>query len=618
MTSTYDEGSRTGREDELEEARISSSPSESAPPGMSIDWDVPITMADGIVLRADVFRPSEPGEYPVVLSHGPYGKGRSFQEGYASAWQQMVDAHPEIAEGTSNRYQVWELVDPEKWVPDGYVCVRIDSRGAGRSPGVLDILSAREAADLRDCVEWAGTAQWSNGKVGILGISYFAMMQWKAASLRPRHLAAICVWEGAADFYRDLYRHGGIASDFALDDHWFPLQILAVQHGVGTRGPSNPVTGELVAGPETLDEQTLAANRVEPRDQVLVHELDDEYYTSRRGDFDAIDVPLLSAGNWGGAGLHLRGNIEGFLAAGTSQKWLEIHGDSHFSPFYTDEGIALQKRFLGHFLKGQDTGWDQQPPIELKIRHPGERFIARPEDEWPLAGTEWRPYYLNPNGRTLDREPVSGPSIEYRTTGEGLTFLTPAFEQETEVTGPLAAKLFLSSATTDADVFLALRLFDPVGVETTFIGANDPQVPLTLGWLRASHRKLDHARTRPYRPFHSHDEPQPIKPGQIVELDVEIWPTCIVIPEGFRLGLTVLGRDYRNAPHYAPRSNNTLTGTTPFTHTTDRPSAVFDTTNTLHFAEDQPSWLLAPVIPRRGSTPGMDWFAHLRPDATGR
>ncbi|GAA4544946.1 CocE/NonD family hydrolase [Pseudonocardia xishanensis] len=583
------------------------------PAGMTIDWDVPITMDDGVVLRADVFRPSEPGAYPVVLSHGPYGKGLAFQEGYASAWQQMIDAYPEVAEGTSNRYQVWELVDPEKWVPDGYVCVRIDSRGAGRSEGVLDILSAREAADLCDCVEWAGTRDWSNGRVGILGISYFAMAQWQAASLRPPHLAAICVWEGAADFYRDAYRHGGIGSDFGLGP-WFPNQIAAVQHGVGKRGPVSPVTGEYVAGPETLDDDTLAANRVELAEQVLAHRLDDEYYRSRRADFAAIDVPVLSSGNWGGAGLHLRGNIEGFLAAGSSRKWLEMHGGTHFSPFYTDEGVALQKRFLGHFLKGEETGWEQQPPIELKVRHPGERFVSRAETQWPLTGTEWRRYHLDPNGRTLSPEPAGGPSIEYRTTGPGVTFLTAAFSEETEVTGPLAARLHLSSATTDADVFLAVRLFDPAGVETTFIGTNDPQVPLTLGWLRASHRKLDPERSLPYRPYHRHDESQPLVPDEIVELDVEIWPTCIVIPRGYRLGLTVLGRDYGNAPHYVPHSGTALTGVSPFSHThpADRPSAVFDTTNTLHFALDRPSYLLVPVIPRREGTPRLDWFAHLR------
>ena len=116
--------------------------------GMRIDWDAPIAMDDGVVLRADVFRPVADGKYPAILSYGPYAKGLAFQEGYKSAWTRMTTAYPETAAGSSNKYQNWELVDPEKWVPDGYAIVRVDSRGAGRSPGYLDVWSPREAKDL--------------------------------------------------------------------------------------------------------------------------------------------------------------------------------------------------------------------------------------------------------------------------------------------------------------------------------------------------------------------------------------------------------------------------------------------------------------------------------------
>src|SRR5690606_22763605 len=136
---------------------------------------VPIEVDDGIVLRADVYAPTEPGRYPVLLSYGPYGKGLAFQDGYRTQWEYMISEHPEVAEGTSNRYQNWEVVDPEKWVPHGYVCVRVDSRGAGRSPGFLDVWSRREAEDLYACIEWAAQQEWSNGKVGLAGISYYAM-----------------------------------------------------------------------------------------------------------------------------------------------------------------------------------------------------------------------------------------------------------------------------------------------------------------------------------------------------------------------------------------------------------------------------------------------------------
>ena len=171
--------------------------------GMRIDWDVPIEMDDGLVLRADVFRPVTEDKNPVIMSYGPYAKWLAFQDGYPTAWEIMIKEHPDVAAGSSNKYQSWEVVDPEKWVPDGYVCVRVDSRGAGRSPGYLDPFSPRETLDFYRCIEWAARRPWSTGKIGLAGISYYAINQWQVAGLQPPHLAAICIWEGAGDWYRD-------------------------------------------------------------------------------------------------------------------------------------------------------------------------------------------------------------------------------------------------------------------------------------------------------------------------------------------------------------------------------------------------------------------------------
>src|SRR5499427_10672367 len=370
--------------------------------GMRIEWDAPIPMEDAVVLRADVFRPLAEGRHPVILSYGPYAKGLAFQEGYKSAWLRLTTAFPDFAQGSSNKYQNWELVDPEIWVPDGYAIVRVDSRGAGRSPGHLDVWSPREAKDLHDCVEWAGTQPWSNGKVGINGISYYAMNQWHVAPLKPPHLAALCAWEGSSDYYRELARHGGILCDFLTS--WSERQVDSVQHGVGERGARSMVTGEPVAGPPTLSEAELTENRADADGDALRHPLIDEHYISRLPKFEDIEAPLLSAANWGGMGLHPRGNFEGYMRAGSKQKWLEVHGDTHFTLFYGTYGQTLQKKFYDHFLKGLDNGWDKQPKVMLHIRHPGEKFVARAENEWPLARTAWTKFYLDPSGGGLGRE----------------------------------------------------------------------------------------------------------------------------------------------------------------------------------------------------------------------
>jgi predicted acyl esterase len=565
---------------------------------MRIDFDVPVEMDDGLVLRADVFRPVEDGQYPVLMTMGPYAKGLAFQDGWKFNWDRLVAAWPEVAEGSTNKYQNWETVDPEKWVPDGYVCLRVDSRGAGRSPGLLDPWSPRETQDLYECIEWAAVQPWSNGKVGLSGISYYAMNQWHVAALQPPHLTAMLVQEGASDYYREFARHGGILSGFL--NSWYRGLYTTVQHGLGERSARSRVTGEPVAGPETLTDEELAANRVDVYGEVRDRPLIDQHYRDRTADLSKVVTPFLSTANWGGQGLHPRGNIEGFLAAASEQKWLEIHGDTHSSPFYTNYGVAMQKRFFGHFLKGEDTGWDKQPRVALRVRHPGEVFIDRAENEWPLARTRWTKYHLNPNDMSLGTDPASGPSLSYQATGDGLLFRSAALTEQTEVTGPVAARLVLSSDTTDADVFCCLVVFDEDGQEVTFQGSNDPRTPIGLGWLRASHRKLDAQRTLPYRPYHTHDELQPLTPGEPVTLDIEIWPTCLVMPAGYRIGLMVRGRDYDNGAEALPGAKYPLRGIGPFTHNdpVDRPSAIFGGTATLHFEPDQESYLLLPIIPQ--------------------
>ena len=447
--------------------------------GMKVDWDAPVEMDDGVVLRADVFRPVAEGRYPVILSYGPYAKGLAMQEGYKHAWQRIIKAAPETLEGSTNKYQNWELFDPEKWVPHGYALVRVDSRGAGRSPGYLETWSPREAKDIAQSVDWAGVQPWSNGKVGLHGISYYSMNQWQAAPLRPKHLAALSIWEGSSDYYRELCRHGGILSDFYSS--WYPRQVTAVQHGVGERGYKSAVTGEPVAGPQTLPEEQLKKNRADCDGDALRHRLIDDYYKARLPKFEDIETPLFSSANWGGMGLHPRGNFEGFLRAGSRQKWLEVHGDTHFTLFYAKYGQEMQKKFFDHFLKGADNGWDRQPKVLLNIRHPGEKFVPRAESEWPLERTQWTKFYLHPD-RELDLAPrTEAATLTYETQSEGVTFSTEALTQELEITGPVSAKLFVSSDTTDADLFLVLRVFDPQGKEVVFVGSNDPRVAGRLG-----------------------------------------------------------------------------------------------------------------------------------------
>jgi predicted acyl esterase len=267
--------------------------------------------------------------------------------------------------------------------------------------------------------------------------------------------------------------------------------------------------------------------------------------------------------------------------------------------------LALQKRFFDYFLKGVDNGWDKTPRVMLNIRHPGERFVQRPEREWPLARTQWTPFYLDAATMALSRSPVAQDGkIEYEAMGKGVTFRMLPLEREMEITGPMAAKLFVSSSTRDADLFLIVRVFDPAGKELTFMGSTDPNTPIGNGWLRASHRRLDPTKSLPYRPYHPHDRVEPLVPGEVYECDVEIVTSSIVVPAGWRVALTVRGCDYEyegelsefgKAFHYGTRGTGGMTHADP----DDRPAEVFHNRVTLHAGGTRGAYLLLPIIPSR-------------------
>lgn len=561
-------------------------------------------MDDGLNLRADVFRPNDGAPNPVIMCQGVYGKGAPYRDAFAPLWKVLMSDKPEIHPNSSKEHMVWETVDPETWVPYGYVVIRVDARGTGRSPGKVDIFSPREIKDYYNAIEWAGVQSWSSGKVGLSGISYYAITQWLVASLQPPHLAAMIPWEGAGDMYRDVLRHGGIQNNGFID-FWYPKQVIKVQHG-NPDSWKDPWLGESASGPASLSEQQLQKSRTDPIEDVLSRPLDGEWYRSRSADWSKVTVPFLSAANWAGFGIHPRGNFEAFARAASKQKWLECHPGRHEEWFYREEGVSLQKRFFDHFLKGVDNGWDKEPPVRLNLRRPvSNNFELRKAYAWPLPETEWTKAYLNANDQSFLPGMSWTPPAQFvrrgfAAFGEPLTFLSSPLERETEITGPLAAKLFASSKTADLDLFLVFQAFLD-GVEIDLQDAAEARGTLSHGWLRGSHRKLDTSKSSPHQPYHSHDEEQPLEPGRVYELDIEMWPTNIILPKGAQIGLRIGGKDFerlRPPPENQPEEPWAIGPFSTFshTHTEDRPTEVFGGETTIYTGGRYASYLLLPII----------------------
>lgn len=567
-----------------------------------VERDVAVPMDDGTILRADVFRPAAGGPWPAIMSAGPYGKGLPFCEGvFAERYERLVSEHPEILEGSSGAHLCWETVDPEQWTPFGYVVVRVDSRGAGRSPGTLDLLGPREVRDFAVAIEWAAAQPWCTGRVGLTGVSYYAITQWLVAALRPPHLAAIVPWEGAADHYRDMTRHGGILSN-GFFDGWYPRQVLSMQHGLGVKGPGSPwVPDALAAGPETLNPGELAVRRADYLAEIRSHDLDDDWHRERSTALTRIEVPLLSAANWGGLGLHSRGNFEGFSQVSSPQRWLDVHTGRHEEEFYLPPGRELQRAFFDRYLLERENDWEQRAPVTFAVRDPSGTPRQASGRDWPLPGTRWERWHLGAPGSL--RFPQDGPpevatAVQVPADGEDATFFSAPLARPLTLVGPVAAHLHVASSGSDADIFCTLRAFLASGDEVTFRGANDPRAPLSQGWLRVSHRELDPLRSRPERPWHRHERRMPVRPEVAYEVAVELWPTCVRLPAGSRIALTVGGSDFAR-----PESTGPFTGSGPFHHDdADDRRATRDVVLTVHTAGRAPSAVLLPVV----DLPGAD------------
>jgi len=547
--------------------------------GIVVDKDVDVAMRDGARLKADVFRPDDNGKFPAILNLGPYQKDK--------LW--IV---PDTLAEAPNEWMNWETINPQWWVPRGYAAVRIDGRGTGKSGGQYDPWSLAEAIDFYDAIEWAAAQPWCNGAVGLSGISYYAINQWFVANLKPPSLKAIMPWEGFADLYRDALYHGGILSLFMTN--WFTAHLL--HHTLGRAAQHMPDGWQI----NTLHFW-------------LHNNLDSGAFAGSQAQWDKLDIPMYSVGNWSGMGLHLRGNTEAFMRAATPHKKLRIHLGSHVHPFYTDDGRADQLRFFDHWLKGIQNGIMDEPPVKLAIRKGADAFAWRTEREWPLERTRWTKLYLDLSHQAAEGAAVAGalevknpPAASSRSyaasslgsmgstsaassqvlgggikPGMGVSFQTETLAVDTEITGPIAAVLWVSSSAEDMDLFLTLRNIDPDGNDVMETGQQGLPVPVAKGWLRASHRELDPELSLPYRPYHRHRRRLYLKSGEIVKVEVEIWPTSMVFKKGHRIRLDVQPRDGLGSSHYMHY------------HADYNSGAI----NTIHAGGERASYLLLPVIP---------------------
>jgi hypothetical protein len=380
-------------------------------------------------------------------------------------------------------------------------------------------MSEQEAQDCYDLIEWAGTQSWSNGKVGMSGVSYLAWTQWRVASLNPPHLAAINPWEGVSDFYRELAFHGGIPETLFMSWDWL-MSFWAFA-------------------------KNRAEDIVEMRKE---HPLFDDYWAGKNADLSKISVPAFITASWSDQGLHTRGTLEAFKKISSRDKWLRVHGRKKWQDYYLN--WEKQRQFFDRFLKGIDSEVKYWPKVSLEIR---ERFFVgnyRSEDEWPIARTQYTTLFLNANQGKMSRSPseeehqthYNVDDIADKTENARFEY---RFDEKTELTGHMKLKLWVQAAgSDDMDLFVAIEKIDRTGDKVPFqFYCNHEDGPVALGWLRVSHRELDEKETTPYQPVHKHRRETKLNAGEIVPAEIEIWPSSTLFERGETLQVIVQGSD---------------------------------------------------------------------------
>ena len=545
--------------------------------GVIVDRNVAIRMRDGISIRADVYRPDEPGRYPALYAVSPYQKDLA-----------GLPAYPAF---------LWRETGPIEWyVQQGYVYVLADARGTGASDqGVWEYFGPEERTDLYDAIEWIAGQDWCTGKVGMIGQSYFGMAQWSAAIQAPPSLTCIAPYDAKIDHYRDGQFHGGIPA-FGLPIIW----SFGVRYN-HLNGPPGP--------------ESAARLKTDLVQAMLAHPTDDEFWRLRSPYWGLAGstVPTFSIGSWGKNALHLRGNLIGYeLTSGPKKLLVEeagqpvrlgaVRAQQDFERPDFHEKVLLP--WYDYWLKGHDTGVMDGPTVTTFVSGIAE-YVAW--SEWPPEEIEYSNLYLRrgPSGAvvslndgSLSQEPPRGGEggttysyprqewhlgpVEFKPDGSSdptsqvLTWTTEPLEQDVMIAGPIAVVLYASSDQLDTDFFV--KLWDQVPSGT---GQNHRDVLLARGWLRASHRELDESRSTIGRPFHPHRDPKPIEPGKVYRFDIEVWPIAHVFVTGNRIRLQITNGDSSvtdgNYSHFY--------------------GLKFGSDTILHDA-DHPSHVVLPIIPR--------------------
>lgn len=474
--------------------------------------DVAVTMRDGVKIYIDIFRPvDETVKVPVIINTGIFGKNAPYIDlDTISGWMNNPTRFGVPRSATSG-LETWEGTDPAFWVNSGYAVVNVDARGVGMSGGDAPYFGTQEAEDDYDLIEWLAVQDWCNGKVTLSGNSWLAIVQWYVAALQPPHLACIAPWEGHTDLYRDEMMDGGIPNYPAV------------------RRPN-------VYGQSRMEDMV---------ENIRENPLMNDYWRDKVIALENIQVPAYIVASYTSM-VHTQGTLRAWRTISSQEKWLRIHNTQEwhdlYDPYYTQD----LKRFYDHYMKGINNGWENTPRVRMAVLDPGgQDTVDRVEEEFPLMRQRLEKLYLDAANGTLSREKGAQASTRYRSDdGKGMVKFTITFSEETEISGYMKLRLWVQAdGHDDMDIFVKLGKLSP---EDEYLTHNAIMYRYSGpdARHRVSLRKLDEEKSLPEIPYYTYDTVEKLSPGEIVPVEIAIWPTALRFHAGEKLELAISGFEY--------------------------------------------------------------------------
>lgn len=556
-----------------------------------LERDVPIKLRDNVTIYTDIFRPNDGGRHPAILAMSPYGKE------IGSQWLDDTPNHAGVPMQATSGLQKFEGPDPAYWCNYGYAVINPDVRGAYNSEGIILFFGSDYGRDGADIIEWAATQPWCNGKIGMSGNSWLAISQWFVAAQRPEHLAAIAPWEGLSDCHREIATRGGVVMpEFIkmLSDSFASTESGGIEDCI------------------SMMNNGLTTNA---------------YWEDKSAELENIDVPAYVVASYTNP-IHTYGTLEGYRRIASKDKWLRIHNTGEWDDYYNAEHTEDLRMFFDRYLMGKQNGWEQTPKVRLSVLNPGGKDIVdREEQAFPIPRTQYTRLYLNADNKRLEEKnsPTSSFAV-YNSDKKGKAVFITKMAEDTEITGYIKLRLWVEAPDCDdMDLYVTLEKRRPCGLKYKY--TLGPGMDMSAkGYMRVSLRELDVERSTEENPVQAMKNERKLRKGEVIPIDILIWPMGLLFKKGDILRLTISGYKTRKmwtGPFklkmarialpkdgftYMPGSNPemyTIGGGEMFgsssgeVETTEMPHDVNKGRHIIHTGGEYDSFLYIPVIPKK-------------------